>query len=347
MKRISLLFLALALVTKVVNSQESKTEEFKPSGKATGAVFWNYNYNLTEGEDQRNSFELKRTYLGYSYNFSKAISAKITLDGSKKSTASSYTVFVKNAQLDWKVVNNVKLSGGLIGTKQFKVQEKFLNYRYVYKAMQDEFKLGASADLGVNAEIKLVDGVKLNLFALNGEGYSSLQDSLGRIKAGAEVVFEPIEGLTLKGYYDRYGGKVAVSPGETTTDTASMHTLSFFAGYKAGPVRIGAEYDMQLNGEKYSAIAEGYDRSLLAAYGAYEITNQFEFFAEWANVSSNTLDGKTDPWNYGKDGNLIIAGLQYSPVKGVRSALNYQTFLHSDDSKTNTSAIYLNFEFKF
>lgn len=347
MKKIILLLSALFLTVILINAQEKETEEFKPSGKATGKVFWNYNYNLTENATRRNSFELKRAYFGYKYNFSKAISAKITLDGAKVSSASDYTVFVKNAQLDWKVTDMVKLSGGLIGTKQFKTQESFLSYRYVTKTIQDEFGLGSSADLGINGEIKLTDDIVANLFIFNGEGYTSEQDNNGRLKAGGNIIIEPVEGLTFMGYYDIYGGKLQVNDSVIVEDTASISTISLFAGYRTDKFRIGAEYDMQLNGTKYNAIAENQNLNAISVMGAYTINKQFEIFAQWMNLKSNTLEGASNGWNNAKDGNKIIAGLQYSPVKGVKTALNYQGFFHDADNAPTSSFLFLNFEFSF
>ena len=43
----------------------------------------------------------------------------------------------------------------MIGGKQFNDQEMIWGYRYLYKTLQDEYKFGSSADLGVNAEFKL------------------------------------------------------------------------------------------------------------------------------------------------------------------------------------------------
>lgn len=343
------------IVGSAVSGIAQEAEEFKPSGSAFGRIFWNYHLNLTEDVEQRNSFQVQRAYLGYKYKFSKEISAKITLDGSKTSNASSYTMFVKNALVDWKVADNIKLTGGIMGTKQYKVQESFLNYRYIFKTAQDYFGLGPSTDLGINAEFTASDQLLFNVFILNGEGYTKPQDNLGRMKGGFEVVFKPLDGLTLKGYYDIYGGKITDVLGEVTNDTAKIHTLSLFAGYKTGPVRIGAEFNTQLNGTDYNDIAEDLNLTVLALYGAYTINDNFELFAEGIQGFSNKLEGSDDGWNYfsGDDGTQLIGGLQYQPVKGVKTALNGRLYIPSNvDEPAGADApiepmVYLNFEFKF
>jgi hypothetical protein len=118
-------------------AQEEKKEEFKPSGKAIGKVFWNFNYNLTDGVEQKTSFAIQRVYFGYNYNFSEKISAVILFDGAKKTLAdvnfnksektlsSEYTVFVKNAFVNYKITSKIALSGGMIELKQMDTQDKF------------------------------------------------------------------------------------------------------------------------------------------------------------------------------------------------------------------------------
>lgn len=343
MKRTLLLLIAV-FATGYIYSQDVKPE-FKPSGKTFGNVFWNYHYNLSEGSTQRNTFEIQRSYLGYSYAFSEKISTKITLDVGNDD-GSAFTAYLKTAQLDWNVAAPVKLSLGLIGLKQFDTQEKFWGYRYIFKSLQDEFALGTSADLGVNAEITLAKSLKANVFLLNGEGYKKIQDEMGRLKTGANLIFTPVEGLILKGYYDIYGGKFQVND-SVIHDTTSIQTIAFFAGYQTKKFRIGAEYNVQLDGKKYYEQAADHNLYGMAIYGTYVINEKIEVFVDWLNFRSNKLDGATNTWNYRKDGSVILGGVQYSPVKGVKMSLNYRTFLYDNPDNTTGSLLYLNFEYAF
>jgi len=348
-----LFFFIILSITYIaaINAQEvEEKKEFKPGGKAFAKVFWNYHYDMTEGADKKNTFELKRSYLGYKYNISENISTKITLDvGSDDGSA--YTAFLKTAQLDWKIVKSVKVSLGLMGLKQHKTQEKQWGYRYISKTSQDEFGLSTSADLGVNTEITLSKMLKANLFVLNGEGYKKLQDNMGRIKVGGNLEFHPVEGLTIFGHYDNYSGNIEIEDPVTMQpvirDTASISTIAFFAGYKTKKFRIGGEYNSQLNGKKYASQAEDQNLTAIAAYATFIINEQFEVFGKYMSLTSNKLEGATENWNYSKDGAQIIGGLQYKPVKKVKIAANYRTFIHEDSNETDESMFYINFEYSF
>jgi hypothetical protein len=348
-KRLFMFLIASIVLPIALVAQDNNTEvekEFVPKGKAFGKVFFNYNYNFTEDATQRNSFAIQRTYLGYKYNFSEDISVKITLDGARSSDASDFTVFLKTAQLDWKVTKPVTLSIGMIGLKQFDTQEKFWGYRYLFKSFQDEFKLGSSADLGINAEIKIIESLKANVFVLNGEGYTSAQDMNGRIKAGGNLIFTPVKGLEIKGYYDIYGGKMQIHD-SISRDTVSVQTLAIFAGYKTDKFRVGAEVDYQMDGKKYNEQAADHDILGMAVYGTYVINKKFEVFAEWLKFQSNKVGNDTETWNNKQDGNIILGGLQYTPVKGVKIAANYRAFVFDDPDIKTGSYFFLNFEFAF
>ena len=69
-------FLILSiLILSVASYAQSSDMEFKPSGDVQFKVFWNYHTDLSDNADKTSAFELKRSYFGYGYDFSKTISA--------------------------------------------------------------------------------------------------------------------------------------------------------------------------------------------------------------------------------------------------------------------------------
>ncbi|MDA3842894.1 MAG: hypothetical protein PF588_00815 [Candidatus Kapabacteria bacterium] len=346
--KIFLVYLLIGTLTFGIVSAEEK-DSFSPSGKPFAKIFMNYHYDMTADVDGASNFEIKRAYLGYKYSFSSDISAKITMDvGSNMGSneeGSEYTAYLKAAQLDWKIVSPLKLSVGLIGLKQFNDQEKFWGYRFIYKSFQDQHKFGSSADLGANLEIAPMKMLKVNLLVVNGEGYKNVQDEYGTHRIGANVVATPLDGLTLKAYYDMMTAKE--DNGTEIVDSPTISNLSFFAGYKIKDAfRVGFEYNKLMNGKKYSSAAEDHELNGISAYATYIINKKFEVFGRFDQLSSNTLANADTEWNLEDNGNLILLGLQYSPVKGVKTALNFRTWMHADSDVDASSQIYLNFEYK-
>jgi len=336
MKKLIISFVLVLTVASLSFAQTSKEETFKPSGKVNFKVFWNYHADLTNNATKTSAFELKRSYFGYKYAFSKNISAKITFDVGSNSGGSEYTAYLKAAQLDWKVANGIKLSMGLIGLKQFNDQEHQWGYRYLFKSFADQYGFGSSADLGINAEFSLTKNLKANFLIINGEGYKKLQDADGNQKIGGSLVFTPLKGFTTKVYVDN----------QPTTGGDDITTYSFFAGYKEADWRLGAEYNIQNNATKYASPAAGKDLNGFSIYSTYAFSKKVEIFGRFDQLGSNTLAGDVQDWNYDKDGSQIIFGVQVAPVKGLKFALNYQGFTSDNTVLETKSLVFLNAEFK-
>jgi len=335
---ITALFLGFTAVSQV------KTE-FTPSGKATGKVFFNYHYDMTDGAEQESSFEIKRAYFGYNYNISKGLKASITLDVGKNDGGSDYTAYLKKAQLEWKASSVVKVSLGMISTIQFKEQEKFWGYRYIMKSFNDQYGLGSSADMGIKANFKLSDAFSANAFVINGEGYKKVQDEDGKQKVGASLVYQN-KGLIAKIYTDANSAKVVTEDG--SEEDVTVAALATFVGYKfSDKFRLAAEYNQLINGIKYSEVAEDYDLEGLSVYSTYTFDKEWEVFGRYDFLTSNTLKGETEKWNIAKNGSAITAGIQYAPVKNVKMAFNYQGFNFKKSDTDNKSLLYVNLEFKF
>jgi len=339
------LFLGLLVIAGSLNTVAQEKVEFKPSGKVNGKVFFNYNYDMTDGEDKESGFEIKRAYFGYDYNIAKGLKASITLDVGKNNEGSDYTAFLKKAQLEWKASSDIKVALGMIGTIQFKEQEKFWGYRYIMKSFNDQYGLGASADLGIKANFKLNDVFSANAIIINGEGYKKIQDEDGKQKFGASLIYKN-KGLIAKVYADATSAKVANEDG--TEDDVTVSALATFVGYKfSDKFRLGAEYNQLINGTKYSKVADNHDLEGLSFYSTYTFNKKWEVFGRYDNLNSNTLEGETEKWNLSKNGSAITTGVQYAPAKGVKMAFNYRNFAHKDSNEEDQSQVYVNFEFKF
>ena len=329
-------FFTAVVLACLISGISYAQEDFVPSGSPFAKIFFNYHADFS---GNGNAFEIQRAYFGYKYNMSEAFSGHITLDvGTPEvdindsvtvATSLEMTAYLKTAAVAYSQ-GNLTIEAGLVGLQQFKLQEKYWGRRYIYKSFQDWTKMGTSADLGAIVSYKFFDMLSADLTVRNGEGYKELQSDKA-FNTGLGITLKPVKGLVLRGFAD-YIKK-----------DEPQSTLAGFAGYKNDLLSIGAEYNVQMN---YGDVA---DRTLkgFSFYTSVTLTKKIEVFARFDNMGSNTLDGETENWNMGKDGNLLIAGIEYSPIKNIQLALDYQGFLYTDQDKDNKNLIYLNFQYVF
>lgn len=325
MLRTTLLSLVALFLAGSAFSQE--TEKFKPNGQGIIKIFTNYHSTFSDGESSR-IFEIQRAYLGYQANLSEKISGKLILDvGDPDFGSFQMTAYLKNAFVqyqDEKLVAKI----GMIGLHQFKIQEDQWGGRYLYKSFMDEHKFGPSADLGAFVGYQFHDMLSADITIANGDGYKSIEsDTTLKYSLGATLT--PLSGLVFRTSYD-YMGREAV-----------QQTLSFYLGYSAEKVDVGAEYNYQWNHN----MVQDHHLSGLSFYGSYH-SRIARFFGRYDNLSSPILDGDTDPWNDGNNGHLLIAGVEFHPVKGLIVTPNYQGWIPSDESSM-VNSIYLSLEIKF
>lgn len=322
-----ILFSTLIISLFAANSFAQEEESFSPSGKPVLRIYTNYHSTFTGSESDK-AFEIQRAYLGYQHFFSENLSGSLVLDvGDPKVGDLKMTAYLKNAFVQYKK-GGLTAKMGMIGLYQFKLQEDLWGGRYFYKSFMDEHKFGPSADLGAFIKYDLHDAVSVDFTIANGEGYKEVEsDSIFKYSAGLTV--SPLNGLDVRASYD-YMGK-----------EDPQQTLAFSAGYRVEKIRLGAEYNYQLN---HKMTADNYLTGI-SLYGSYQLDN-VRLIGRYDNLSSPIIGTDTNPWNESKDGQLVIAGFEFSPAKGIIVTPNYQGWVPADGSDMMNS-VYLSLEIKF
>lgn len=328
MKKLLLIWLFFTGIINVTFSQE-KSEDFKPNGKPLALIFTNFHSDFTDGETLP-FFEITRAYLGYEYNFSKQWYAKTTLDvGDPEAGKHQMAAFLKNAYMEF-TNNNFSASFGLISTTQFKVSEKIWGYRYIEKSFQDAYKFNSSADLGFNLDYQFTDFVSADFSVLNGEGYKKLQAD-NFLRPGIGVTVNPVKSITARVFADYMGKDV------------KQQSLATFLAYTGKSLVLGAEYNYQQN----YGMVEGQDIYGTSFFVTFQPSEKIKLFGRFDDLKSKVLAGETEPWQINKDGQLIMAGIEYAPVKGVKLAPNFRLWNTANELVPNTTSLYLNCELKF
>lgn len=325
--------LLILLISLNLHAQDNDSITFKPHGIPILKVFSNFNTSISEGVDD-GGFEIRRAYLGYEYFLSPNFEIALKLDIGSPNDASEYSLlrrfaYFKNAYVryNWK---NLSTQFGIVDVYQFKLQEKYWAHRYIWESFMDEFNFGPSADLGWNITYKFADFISADFGLYNGEGYSKLQND-NAFKGGLGVSLFPLKGLIVR----LYGDAIKKSYYQTTA--------AGFVGYKYKDKFIGGvEYNYQFN-QRY---VEGQDKYGFSLYGSYYVAAKWQLFARYDQIYSNVLTGAENPWDLEEDGSAIIGGVEFSPIKQVKIALNYQDWTPYAKNLDGESYIYLNFEYK-
>jgi opacity protein-like surface antigen len=308
--------------------------EEPPPGKVSAKIYSHFNWSLDSGNPST-AFEVKRAYFGYARTMSKHFSAEVKLDIGSPDDVSEYSLirrytYFKNAYLSYET-GNIKTWFGLFDMLQFKVQEKFWGYRYLYRSYMDEYSFGPSADLGAGIQYSPSELLSADLIFSNGEGYKNLQFDYA-YKVGAGITLNPLDNLTVRAYYTIHARK-----------EAPQMTISGFVGYRSKKWRIGGEYNLQRN-YKFN---QDHNRYGYSAYTTFVFSEKWELFARYDQLYSNILPEQEVPWNLAKDGSAIIAGIQFTPIRYVHIALNYQDWVEYAQNGGSEPYLYLNFEIVF
>ncbi|MDB0006577.1 hypothetical protein N9E30_01345 [Flavobacteriales bacterium] len=294
-------------------------------------IFSNFNYNLSQEDNNFKAFEVNRAYLGYSHSLSDDFKAKVTFDVGNNSSGSTYTAFLKIASLSWKANDNMNVNFGMIGAKNFKFMEKAWGYRYIYKSLQDEHKWANSADVGVSLDYVFNSKLNLDAQVLNGEGYKKEQESNGLFRGSAGMTYKASDNLAVRVHYD-------VVPRETYGENvAHQNTTSAAMAYSGDGYKVGLEYNIQENAQNVT----DKERTGISAYGSYDMSNGMSLFGRYDELASD------EDWNISRDGSFMILGIEKEMVKGVKVALNYQSWTNTAENAEAEESVFLNFEYKF
>ncbi len=316
-------------------------KEVSVKQKVEGQVHANWHYDLTEDAKPASAFDLTRAYFGYKMTLNKNFTGRVMLDIGRINPVTSvsvdssfnastkkdsrYVAYLKYGYLEWKnLIPKTAFVVGLHGLSQFKYQEKFWGYRYIYKSFMDKYKYGSSADLGLSLKAKPVDKFAVNVSVINGEGYKKPQDLDGKYKAALGTEIHIVEGLSTYLYGD-------VMPYD---DAETQFTLAGFIGYKLKKVwRLGAEYNFQGNNK-------GKEESELHGVSLYTNAN-----IKKVDIFARSDLATKDSWESLET--VILLGLQYAPIKNLRIAPNFQITLPAADDADPKPKIFINGYFKF
>lgn len=296
----------IGLSMPAIQAQE-KVKEKEDKGKPIIQVFGNFHTGFGSANDER-GFELDRSYLGYQYKLNRNLEIKAVMDVGKSSDVDDMQriAYIKNAQLKW-TTGKLTLSGGLISTTLFKVQEDFWGYRYMRKVMQDQYGFGSSADLGITADYRFTDWISADVMVVNGEGYKKIQKNDG-LQYGIGTTIQPLKGLTIRLY-----GSLNEKNDEGQKNS---YLYAAFVGYQNDRFSLGAEYN-HLDNQK---CVDNQDLDGISVYTTVKLHPKWKAFARYDNLFSK------NNWNASKDEVTYLGGVEFKPCPYVKIAPNLRYY---------------------
>jgi len=264
------------------------------------------------GYSNDGGFELTRTYLTYDKSISDVMSFKFQTDVGQIGDE-RWDVYLKKAQLDWKISLSEKYSMGLIGNNMFNIQEKTWGKRFVAKSALDKASWGVSAaDLGIGYSYNFKN-TSVSLLLTNGEGYKN-SDSDGNQMLSFQFVYGE------KRLDKNIGYNIGLVHSTLDSNEAIKTTITgTFGGWSNNVFTIAAE--------QYVKSISGEDNQELTSFGiTCVVANKASLFAR----EDNNDNVKT-----------LIAGLSVSPAEGLTISPNITQTDNTDDE------FKVNFQFKF
>jgi len=353
---IALVLLSLAALSNMARAADTKVH---------GRVYSNWMLDQTEGSDDANEFGISRAYVTVKSKLSDYTSVRITTD--LKVIDDRYDIILKYAYLDWKPAfaeGRLKVRFGLQPTLYIDNMNKLWGRRYLAKTVGDARKFLTSSDMGVGAHLGLGQKSKygfVSLTVFNGTSYSHVGEVNKQKDFNAVAVLSPLTDndqlKKSKLIAQFYSGTQNEETGEVMIDTNLVNVAT--SDWKRQIVSVGGL--LAYNGTvdagfdaNFTTMGEGYDEEEVKMSGiSFFGTLYLDALAQnTPALRTLNLFGRVDIYDpntdMDDDGETeIIAGIECSPVKGVKASVNYRTTSFQDDTEETEKALYLNTLVKF
>ena len=188
--------------------------------------------------------------------------------------------------------------------------------------MQDRYKIGTSADVGLGVKTKLPAHLQLVAIYANGTGYKHAENDKYK-KLYTQLAYMPDDNFTAALFFDY----------EPQDDNYANTTITVFAGTKLRLFTGGIEFVNRTIQDTTNLSATG-----ISIFGNVDVKIGKLFLRVDQMKSELDPDHETDELTY-------ILGFDYQAAKNVHIMPNYKSA--KDERGGTTAALRLSFEYKF
>jgi len=320
--------LKITLLVLLFTMGFSLASEGKFSGYMIGDYYWVAAHHDSDKEG-KNGFWFRRIYFTYDQDLNDVFSVRLryemSSDGKYGDNANKHTPYIKDAHLKWKYNKNHQLIVGISPTPTWGVLEKFWDYRSVEKTLLDIQKWSSSRDFGLALTGSLMDGgkMKYHFMVANGSGEKNEINDGKKIFGAVSYHFSKTFFVQVYADHNDNTGNSSYS---------GWTTLQGFAGYENGPFKLGLQAARQIR-KPYGED----DLTLDAAsvFTVFKLSKQTKLFARIDRQFNANPEGEKIsylPFANNVSSTLFIAGLDYSPAKGVHFMPNIELITYGESS---------------
>ena len=335
----NLLYFLLAVL--IVGSTFAQDKDEYPKVNIHGLTFGDFFYNASASNPANkdiNGVRINRVYLTGDFGLSQKFSSRFRLEtdqignggetdpGTKNGPKTEFGVMVKDAWLKWQnIFSGSDLIFGISPTPAFDVSEGAWGHRYLEKTIMDLDHIVGSRDMGIDLKGKFDEkgSVKYWLKIGNNSGNSPEANKYKRYYGMLE--FDPSSSLLITVYGDYASASQIVDPFDNTAKDNSSFVGAAFVNFKQkGSFSIGIEGFISSTQNKITsttAAAKSLSANGISVWAYVDLSETVQIVGRF-----DTFDPNSDTSNDGTS--LIIAGIQFNPIKTVSVTPNVEVFSH-------------------
>lgn len=354
---------------------------FAAETSVKGTIYADWMVNMTGGADNYNAFTIDRAYFGAESKLSDYTSMRITFDirPERFSTSSTriidsdgdtvnvpgmsaysgYPIILKYAYADFKIkpiAKVLKVRLGMQPTMYLNYMDGLWGRRYIEKNTGDLNSWTSTADLGISTLVSLGpngNAGEVGLSVLNGTKYSDFVDKnkdkdfnfFGKLTPFYNS--SDFSQVMLVGQF--YSGVQNRTLLVTESGTDWKKQIVSVGGMLAYQKKIDVSADVNLQTLGQGLTADDLKQSALSFFGNIYLNG---LLPPTSLLKTLTLYGRYDQYDPDTDVDddgysLLIAGVECSPVKGVKASLAYRQRSPQEVGSIDEKNLMLNTEFKF
>ncbi len=296
------------------------TQTLMADQKISGYVIGEYYYVYQSHDDSlngNNGFWFRRIYFTYDNHIYKNLKARLRFEMASPGDFTKKDLLhptVKDAYISLKQYFG-SLTFGIQGTPTFNSVEKIWGYRSIEKTPLDLQKWSSSRDFGLSLKGK---SNILSYFLMFGNGASNKSETDKTKNLYTSLGITPFKGLYAEVY-----GDYRVGPDDKS------YTMQGFLAYSGEKLRFGIQYARRgIGGETPSY-------SILSGFGILKLKKNTDIIIRYDKAFEANTDAEKIsyiPMSSASSSNLIIMGVSFSPLKGVKIIPNLEYVFYSDSS---------------